>query len=86
VEHPGTIVVRDQGSPLSAQALAALRVRHARSAVQGQAPLGYGLGLSIVQTIASRHGGALVLRSPPPGQSCGLEARIELASPASAEL
>ena len=43
---------------------------------------GYGLGLSIVNTIAHKHGAELLLASPPPGAAHGFEATLVLQSAA----
>ncbi|RZL87972.1 MAG: ATP-binding protein, partial [Variovorax sp.] len=75
VAAPATFVVRDQGPGVAPAHLPTLAQRHVR---QSADRAGYGLGLSIVSTIAERHGGRLELASPPPGQSSGLEARLVL--------
>ena len=58
--------------------LASLRQRHVRHSASRA---GYGLGLSIVATIAHKHGGQLLLASPLPGRSDGFEARLALSAP-----
>lgn len=78
VQLPATLLVRDQGPGLTAEQQATLQQRHQRSAAQALASPGYGLGLSIVHTIAARQGGQVVLVSPPPGQAQGLEVRLLL--------
>ncbi|MGI4776826.1 MAG: sensor histidine kinase [Janthinobacterium lividum] len=70
-----TLIVRDGGPGAGTQALSSMRQRHVR---HGTARVGYGLGLSIVSTIAEKHGARLELQSPPPGLPTGLEARIAL--------
>lgn len=70
------VVVRDQGAGLSAEQLALMQRRHVR--VGGQ-HVGYGLGMSIVRTIAQKHGAELQLVSPPPGRAQGLEVRLVFA-------
>ena len=40
------------------------------------AHLGYGLGLSIVGSIARQHGASFTLTSPVPGRSSGLQAML----------
>jgi two-component system OmpR family sensor kinase len=74
VEAPCALVVRDMGAGVGADKLQDLLQRHVRQAGDGA---GYGLGLSIVNTIVQNHGGTLSLRSPVPGRKGGLEARIE---------
>ncbi|VWX62783.1 Two-component system, OmpR family, sensor kinase [Burkholderiales bacterium 8X] len=73
---PCTLAVRDFGPGVGEVELRTLQVRHVRHSSDRA---GYGLGLSIVATIAARHSAALELRSPPPGFSSGFEARIVLA-------
>ena len=77
IEAPCSLVVRDDGPGVSAERLQRLAVRHVRESAD---VAGYGLGLSIVRSIVDRHGGRLVLASPPAGAAHGFEARIELAS------
>jgi len=73
---PGPVLaVRDAGPGVPAHALDGLRQRHVRASADRA---GYGLGLSIVASIAERHQARLVLASPPPGQARGFEARLEL--------
>lgn len=64
------LIVRDHGAGLSATQLAHIQQRHARIASQH---LGYGLGMSIVRTIADKHRATLLMHSPPPGLPQGLE-------------
>ena len=94
VRAPASCSVRDQGPGMAPAQIAQLLQRHQRGQATPGTPLpaaaspgtsahevrvpGYGLGLSIVQTIAERQGGRLVLRSPPVGQTSGLEAVLEL--------
>ena len=68
------LIVRDHGMGLNAEQLATIRQRHARIASQH---IGYGLGMSIVRTIADKHGAQLRLDSPPPGWAQGLEIRLQ---------
>ena len=81
---PGTCLsVRDQGPGLPSTQLAPLQQRHMRhpaSRVDDKSykGVGYGLGLSIVATIAQKHGAQLTLTSPLQGQQRGFEARLEL--------
>lgn len=72
---PATLAVRDEGPGIAPDLLQTLRQRHVRHAGD---VAGYGLGLSIVATIARQHGARLELASPPPGHSHGFEARIVL--------
>jgi len=75
------LVVRDHGAGVPAAQLPHILERHVR--VDSQR-LGYGLGMSIVGSIALKHGAALQLRSPLADGSPGLEVRLSFAeSPAS---
>ena len=80
LEAPCTLVVQDMGAGVDADKLKTLAQRHVRHMGDGA---GYGLGLSIVNTIVQNHGGALSLRSPVPGKGGGFEARIALRPAAS---
>ena len=69
-----TIAVIDDGPGVAARELPTLVKRFARGAnARGS---GAGLGLPIVATLARRMGAKFALRSPPEGQSTGLEARL----------
>ncbi|MCE9657242.1 MAG: sensor histidine kinase [Burkholderiales bacterium] len=72
---PCTLVVRDEGPGVAASTLETLRRRHVRQTADAT---GYGLGLSIVGTIAEKQEGRLDLSSPPPGRGHGFEARLTL--------
>lgn len=63
------LVVRDGGAGLSAEEIQKIQQRHARMDRQH---IGYGLGMSIVKTIADKHGAALTFTSPPEGFERGL--------------
>ncbi len=69
------IVVRDHGAGVDPALLHTLQQRHVRHSAQRA---GYGLGLSIVATIAHKHGAQLRLESPPPGQQQGFQATLVL--------
>jgi len=71
LEAPCGLAVRDNGPGVPEGRLQALLQRHVR---QGRGA-GWGLGLSIVNTIVRNHGGSLALGAPPGG---GFEARIRL--------
>lgn len=75
VDWPALLRVRDAGPGVAATALDVLRHRHLRQAEGGS---GFGLGLSIVQTIVERLGGRLDLCSPAPGGTGGFEAVVTL--------
>lgn len=75
VVAPCTLVVRDEGPGVPAATLETLRHRHVRQTADAT---GYGLGLSIVGTIADKHEARLALSSPPAGFSHGFEARLTL--------
>ena len=81
VALPATCNVRDQGPGLPANRARDLLQRHRRdggsSSARRHVP-GYGLGLSIVDTIVQRQGGRFVLHSPKPGQARGMTATLEL--------
>ena len=75
VHANGQLVVRDEGPGVAPAVLHTLQERHVRHSAQGP---GYGLGLSIVTTIAQKHGAELLLQSPPPGYPHGLQATLTL--------
>ncbi|PWW49084.1 sensor histidine kinase [Melaminivora alkalimesophila] len=76
VVGPGPVLtVRDQGPGVSSDRLHTLQQRHVR---QSADRAGYGLGLSIVTTIAQKHEARFTLTSPLPGQTGGFEAQLEL--------
>ncbi|KWT74094.1 MULTISPECIES: HAMP domain-containing sensor histidine kinase [unclassified Variovorax] len=75
VMAPGTLAVRDFGPGVGSAQLRTLQQRHVRHSADRA---GYGLGLSIVNTIVEKHGARLELYSPPPGAATGFEARIVL--------
>ncbi|HQQ68898.1 MAG TPA: ATP-binding protein [Alicycliphilus sp.] len=73
---PGCMLtVRDHGPGVNGERLQTLQQRHVRNS-PGHA--GYGLGLSIVSTIAAKHDARLTLTSPLPGTDGGLQACLEL--------
>lgn len=73
---PGcAIAVRDHGPGVSSDRLQTLQQRHVR---QSADRTGYGLGLSIVATIAAKHDAQLQLTSPLAGEAGGFEARLLL--------
>ncbi|MEO5619874.1 MAG: histidine kinase dimerization/phospho-acceptor domain-containing protein, partial [Cypionkella sp.] len=67
--------VRNDCAAVPAAQLADLTARFARADGAGE---GSGIGLAIVQTIAERCDGGLVLRSPIPGAERGFEAEVRL--------
>lgn len=73
IDAAGMLVVRDSGPGVNPLQLANIARRHVRHA-HGSA--GFGLGLSIVKTVMTRHRGELQLASPPPGRIQGFEARL----------
>ena len=73
---PGcAIAVRDHGPGVSSDRLQTLQQRHVR---QSADRTGYGLGLSIVATIAAKPDAQLQLTSPLAGEAGGFEARLLL--------
>lgn len=76
VVGPGPVLaVRDHGPGVGPDRLQTLQQRHVR---QSADRAGYGLGLSIVATIAHKHDARLTLTSPLEGRSSGFEARLVL--------
>jgi two-component system OmpR family sensor kinase len=71
--QPPAIIVRDSGPGIAAADLPTVQQRHVRA---DAARLGYGLGLSIVGSIARQHGAHFTLTSPVPGRSNGLQAML----------
>jgi two-component system, OmpR family, sensor kinase len=74
VSSPASITVRDEGAGVAEKDLSKLRHRRVRLSMN---QTGYGLGMSIVRTIAEKSGGHLVLRSPPVGYPHGFEAVLK---------
>jgi two-component system, OmpR family, sensor kinase len=75
VEAPATLRVTDDGPGVTPTQLELLRHRHVRHSHETS---GYGLGMSIVTTLMERQRGELILVSPPPGQTHGLQASLRL--------
>ncbi|MBS0506150.1 MAG: sensor histidine kinase [Proteobacteria bacterium] len=69
------LTVRDHGPGVPRERLQALQQRHVRDSASHA---GYGLGLSIVSTIAAKHDARLTLSSPLPDKGSGLQACLEL--------
>ncbi|MFH7564929.1 sensor histidine kinase [Oceanimonas smirnovii] len=74
----GRVRVSNGGPPVPADQLAGLTARFARAAGAHVSRPGAGLGLAIVDAIASGAGTRLVLSSPAPGQSDGFAAEVML--------
>lgn len=72
------LVVRDHGPGVPPAQLPHILQRHVRADSQR---VGYGLGMSIVGSIALKHGAALELHSPPPDGRPGLEVRLSFTPP-----
>lgn len=72
-ETQPTLVVHDDGLGLTAEQIQQILERHVRLDHQH---IGYGLGMSIVKTIAQKHGAILNLKSPPTAAKQGLEVSI----------
>lgn len=70
---PPTLLVRDSGPGIAAAELGRIRHRHVRADAKHT---GYGLGLSIISSIARQHGARFELESPVPGRTQGLQARL----------
>jgi two-component system, OmpR family, sensor kinase len=75
VEAQAVIRVRDSGPGVPPDALESIRVRQLKHTGESA---GEGLGLSIVGAIVDKHGGWLVLSSPPQGRQSGFEALVQL--------
>ncbi len=69
------LIVRDFGPGVPEVELRTLKLRHIRHSAERT---GYGLGLSIVSTIVTKHDARLQLDSPPAGAASGFEASIAL--------
>ena len=67
--------MRDSGPGVQPERLTNLRERHVRASAERT---GFGLGLSIVASVAAKQGARLELQSPPAGQRHGFEARLVL--------
>lgn len=77
------VSVRDQGAGVPAGDLHRMQERHVRRGGGSDADgtrmrPGYGLGLSIVNTVVQKHDAQLRMESPPPGESHGLQATLLL--------
>lgn len=85
IDHPARFTITDHGPGMAPDQIGDWSRRHQRGDSRRLATPGFGLGLSIVSTIAHRMGGQLALQSPPPGQTSGLQAILTLmpASPPS---
>ena len=73
----GLLTVSNGGAPVPAEAAARLLEPFQRLARRGEGPPGAGLGLSIVRSVASAHGGSVDVRARPGG---GLEVGVRLPS------
>lgn len=74
-EAPCAVVVRDRGPGVAPETLQKLRHRHARGNAEHA---GYGLGLSIVSSIAERQGASLEMHAPRRDGASGLEVILRL--------
>lgn len=72
---PCTLMVSDDGPGVPSQVLHTLQQTHVRHSAD---KAGYGLGLSIVASIARQQGALLSLVSPLPGSSRGFAAQLSL--------
>jgi two-component system OmpR family sensor kinase len=78
IDAPALLTVTDHGPGMTSDQIGDLTRRHQRGDGHRLATPGFGLGLSIVSTIAHRMDGQLTLQSPPPGQPSGLHAVLSL--------
>ena len=76
------MLVRDAGPGVPPDTLNCLRERHVRASAD---QTGFGLGLSIVSSVAAKQGAQLQLSTPPPGWPQGFEARLVLQPPPAAD-
>ena len=75
LDGEGAVHVRSEGAAVPPERLARLTERFERAGAEVQ---GAGLGLAIVEMIATQSGGTLTLHSPVPGRSDGFEAVLRL--------
>lgn len=80
-EPDAAVIVRDSGAGLTPAQIQMIQQRHVRMDRQH---IGYGLGMSIVTTIAEKHGAQLVFTSPPVGMAHGLEVALHFTQAAAA--
>jgi two-component system, OmpR family, sensor kinase len=78
IDSPARLTITDHGPGMAPDQIGDLSRRHQRGDSSRLATPGFGLGLSIVSTIAHRMAGQFALQSPPPGQSSGLQATLTL--------
>jgi two-component system OmpR family sensor kinase len=78
IDPPARLTLTDHGPGMTSDQLGDLTRRHQRGDGHHLATPGFGLGLSIVSTIAHRMDGQLTLQSPPPGHTSGLQAVLTL--------
>jgi CheY-like chemotaxis protein len=76
-EHPGfvTVDVTDSGVGIEPQYLPRVTERFFRV---GEHVSGAGLGLHICKELLERHGGAIEIKSPPPGRNKGTQASFRI--------
>lgn len=75
VLQPASLCVQDDGPGAGPDGLRSIHQRHARGTTDKQ---GFGLGLSIVNTITEKHKGRLSLLSPLEGSHHGFQATLHL--------
>jgi signal transduction histidine kinase len=70
-----TLAVTDTGIGIAPEHVGRVSERYFRV---GEHVTGTGLGLAISREIVEQHGGTLLVRSPPPGRTCGTQVSIEM--------